>query len=66
MSAYTDEAFADAIRALRAAVEDLARIRDAIDWNEPIREGIEEQLRSLERVADELERILEAASQELI
>ena len=66
IGAYTDEGFADAIAGLRAAREELARVRDAIDWNEPIRDRIDEQLAIVARAANELDRILDGASQELL
>ncbi len=66
MSAYTDEAFREAIEALRAGLARLARVRDAIDWQEPIRERVDEQLRVVDGALADLARVYEDATQELL
>ena len=66
MGDYFDEDFRDAIRGLRAALEPLRRIRDLIDWQEPIRERIERELATIEAALAELERIQSDAVDELL
>ncbi len=66
MGEYFDEDFRGAMRGLRGALDALRRIRDLIDWQEPIRERIERELATIEAALDELERIQSDAVDELL
>ena len=63
---YADEALRDAIGRVRAGVRALRDVADAIDWQEPIRDRIVEQIEVIEAACAELERIEGDASQELL
>jgi hypothetical protein len=60
----TDDAFSVLYR-LRDLLVDLAGVRDSIDRNEPLRNGIDAKLLELEQGRVELEALYEDATQEL-
>jgi hypothetical protein len=60
----TDDAFSVLDR-LRDLLVDLAGVRDSIDRNEPLRNGIDAKLLELEQGRVELEALYEDATQEL-
>ena len=66
MSDYTDEALREAIDGLRAALVRLGAVRDAIDWQEPVRDRIDQQVHVVEGAVAELERVYDDATQELL
>ena len=63
---YTDEAFRRVLENLRNLIEDLAGVRDSIDRNEPLWDGIDAKLLELEHGREELEALYEDATQELL
>ena len=63
---YTDEALRDAIAQVRAGVCALREVAEAIDWQEPIRDRVLEQADVISAACDELARIEDDASQELL
>ena len=66
MRDYADEDLRAAIAGVRQALEPLRAVAAAIDWQEPIRDRILEQVRVIEDACAELDRIEEDASQELL
>ena len=66
MSEYTDEAFADALRTLKAAIKSLEEVDRSIDANEELRDRIAAELGLLTRVLASLESLFDEASQELL
>ena len=63
---YTDEALRDAIAGVRGGVRALRDVAAAIDWQEPIRDRILEQVDVIEAACAELDRIEDHGSQELL
>ena len=63
---YTDEALRDAIAQVRRGAVAVARVAEAIDPQEPLRERLDSQAAVLAGVLVELERILEEAVDELL
>ena len=63
---YTDEALRDGIARVRAGVRALREVADAIDWQEPIRDRVLEQVDVIEAACAELDRIEDDGSQELL
>ena len=62
----TNEPFGEAIDALRYATAALGGVGAAIDWSEPLRRRLEEQLAVIDGALDELDRILDEAREELL
>ena len=63
---YRDDLLAHGIGGLRDATVLLADVAASIDSNEPLRSRLDAQLRALDVVLDELDRILDDARAELL
>jgi hypothetical protein len=63
---YTDEAFRRVLDSLRSLIEDLAGVRDSIDRNEPLWDGIDAQILELEHGRSDLEALYDQATEELL
>ena len=63
---YTDEAFRRVLNNLRDLIDDLIGVRDSIDRNEPLWDGIDAKILELEHGRRDLEALYEDATQELL